>query len=291
VSIGDTLAEARRQAGLTVTQVSQRTRIRETIIRGIEQGDFSACGGDFYARGHIRSIAAVVGIDPEPLIREYDEAHGAPHAIRAADVFGPSTPIRIKERRRSLNWSVAMIVALLVVLGYGGYRLASGSSPSHNGSGTAAATVPSPGHSRSPSPSATPSATPTPPASAASRRVVIQLNAVEDCWVFLSDDQGNTIYSGVIPAGSSQTWTERRAVTLRLGNPAGVILTVNGKKQSPGTSQPVTLSFGPARRVLARLAVSGSGGRAVICRCAFESESRRPPHREPRHARLCPQRS
>src|SRR5258707_3739116 len=83
VSIGDTLAEARRQAGLTVTQVSQRTRIRETIIRGIEQGDFSACGGDFYARGHIRSIAAVVGIDPEPLIREYDEAHGAPHATRA----------------------------------------------------------------------------------------------------------------------------------------------------------------------------------------------------------------
>ncbi len=32
--IGETLAEARRQAGLTVTQVSERTRIRETIIRG-----------------------------------------------------------------------------------------------------------------------------------------------------------------------------------------------------------------------------------------------------------------
>ena len=61
MSIGDTLAEARRQSGLTVTQVSERTRIRETIIRGIEQNDFSACGGDFYARGHIRSIAAVVG--------------------------------------------------------------------------------------------------------------------------------------------------------------------------------------------------------------------------------------
>lgn len=248
MSIGDTLAEARRQAGLTVTQVSQRTRIRETIIRGIEQGDFSACGGDFYARGHIRSIAAVVGTDPEPLIREYDEAHGAPEAIRAADVFQPSTPIRIKERR-SLNWSVAMILALLIVLAYGGYRLASASPSPHNGGGTAAATIPSPGHSRSPSPSATPSATPSQPASAASRQVVIQLSAVEDCWVFLSDDRGNTIYSGVIPAGSSQIWKERRAVTLRLGNPAGVVLTVNGKKQSPGTSQPVTLSLGPAHKV------------------------------------------
>jgi cytoskeletal protein RodZ len=121
VSIGDTLAEARRQSGLTVTQVSERTRIRETIIRGIEQNDFSACGGDFYARGHIRSIAAVVGADPDPLIRDYDEEHGALEAIRAADVFEPSRPLRIRERR-SLNWSVAMIIALLVVLGYGAYH-------------------------------------------------------------------------------------------------------------------------------------------------------------------------
>jgi cytoskeletal protein RodZ len=89
VSIGDTLAEARRQAGLTVAQVSDRTRIRETIIRGIEQNDFSACGGDFYARGHIRSVASVVGVDPAPLIGEYDEAHGAPEAIRAAEIFEP----------------------------------------------------------------------------------------------------------------------------------------------------------------------------------------------------------
>ena len=74
MSIGEVLAQARRQAGFTLTEVSQRTRIRETIIRGIESDDYSACGGDFYARGHIRSISRAVGIDPEPLIREYDAA-------------------------------------------------------------------------------------------------------------------------------------------------------------------------------------------------------------------------
>ena len=37
VSIGESLAGARRQAGLTITQVSQQTRIRESIIRDIEQ--------------------------------------------------------------------------------------------------------------------------------------------------------------------------------------------------------------------------------------------------------------
>ncbi len=80
--------------------------------------------------------------------------------------------------------------------------------------------------------------------------MIIRLTAVEDCWVFLTSDQGNnTIYSGVIPAGSTQTWKETHAVSLRLGNPAGVVLTVNGKKQSPGTSQPVTLTLGPGHEV------------------------------------------
>ena len=49
MSIGRALAEARHRAGLTVTEVSQQTRIRETIIRDIESDDYSACGGDFYA--------------------------------------------------------------------------------------------------------------------------------------------------------------------------------------------------------------------------------------------------
>ena len=250
MSIGDTLAEARRQSGLTVTQVSERTRIRETIIRGIEQDDFSACGGDFYTRGHIRSVAAVVGTDPGPLIQEYDAAHGAPEAIRAADVFEPSTPLRIKERR-SLNWSVAMIIALLVVIGYGAYHVVSSSGSPHKPAAVAGLAPP---HHPSAAPS--PAATPTAPAVS---DVVIQLTAVEDCWVYLTNGQGATIYSGVVPAGSTQTWKESQAVNLRLGNPAGVVLTVNGKKESPGTSQPVTLTLGPAQKVSGQ-PVTGSAG-------------------------------
>jgi transcriptional regulator with XRE-family HTH domain len=81
VPIGETLAQARRQAGLTVAQVSNRTRIRETIIRNIEQGDFAGCGGDFYARGHIRAIAKAVGADPGPLVEEYDARYREPGPI------------------------------------------------------------------------------------------------------------------------------------------------------------------------------------------------------------------
>ena len=141
MSIGESLAEARRQAGLTIGQVSHETRIRESIIRDIEQNDFSACGGDFYARGHIRSIAAVVGTDPVPLISAYDAEHGPPGTIRAADVFEPSTPIKIRERR-SPSLSMIVAVVLLAIIGFGAYRLVSG----HGGGSKSAASLGAPTH-------------------------------------------------------------------------------------------------------------------------------------------------
>jgi cytoskeletal protein RodZ len=121
VSIGEVLASARSQAGLTITQVSQRTRIRETIIRGIERDDFSACGGDFYARGHIRAIARTVGADGEPLVGEYDSSHGTPQASTAA-VPGPPAPLRLRQRRTP-NWGVALLAALAAAAGLVTYHL------------------------------------------------------------------------------------------------------------------------------------------------------------------------
>ena len=69
---------------MTVSDVSDRTRITRTIITAIEGDDYAGCGGDFYARGHIRSIAKAVGADPVPLIREYDGAASRADAERAA---------------------------------------------------------------------------------------------------------------------------------------------------------------------------------------------------------------
>ena len=237
MSIGDALAQARSQAGLTLAQVSERTRIRETIVRGIEHDDFSACGGDFYARGHIRSIAAVVGTDPVPLISAYDAENGPPGMIRAADVFEPSTPIKIRERH-SPSLSLIVAVVLLAIIGFGAYRLVS----DHGGGSKPAAHLAAPTHkpTASAKPTAHPSPTPT------SHDVVIQLTANEDCWVLLTNSgDGAQLFMGVIPAGSSRTFTEKKAVDVRLGNPGGVVLTVNGQRQNPDSTVPVTLSFSP----------------------------------------------
>ncbi|WP_017578483.1 helix-turn-helix domain-containing protein [Nocardiopsis kunsanensis] len=84
-TIGQSLSAARIAAGYTVADLSTRTRIRPKVLNGIEEEDFVPCGGDFYARGHIRSICRFLGLDPEPLLAEFDQEH----AGHGAPVFVP----------------------------------------------------------------------------------------------------------------------------------------------------------------------------------------------------------
>jgi cytoskeletal protein RodZ len=250
LSIGEVLADARRRSGLTVTQVSQRTCIRETIIRGIERGDFSACGGDFYARGHIRSIAHAVGTDPDPLIREYDSAQGAPQAITAADVFEPSTPIKLKERRRP-NWSLAMLAVLAIIVGLVTYHFVSAKAPA-NPAASGHHSAKSHHHVVHPSTKPTPASDSSPATSANSHKVVIVLTtaANEVCWVDLTvSTTGKQLFQGDVNPVTTETWTAYKPVTLELGNPGAVTLTVNGKNESHTSlgSQPVTLTISSTR--------------------------------------------
>ena len=113
MTVGEALAEARYRAGLTVDEVSDRTRIREAVIRGIEQDDYDACGGDLYVRGYVRAIAGAVGIDAQPLIREYDQRQAdAPGT--SVETAGESTasvpvtrpqPILATATAATLRWS------------------------------------------------------------------------------------------------------------------------------------------------------------------------------------------
>jgi cytoskeletal protein RodZ len=237
--VGGTLAQARHREGLTVAEVSARTYIREALIRAIEQDEFGICGGDFYARGHIRSIAAAVGVDPVPLVREYDEEHGPPGAMRASQIFEPATPIKIREPRNlHLGWVLA--VAVLALAGFGAYHF----YPRDSADSTAGKTVTV--HSTS---------APTAKASTASKpatqkkptvpEAVIRLTAAQDCWVGLNSTTGRTLYQGVVLAGSSMTWNEKAQVLLVIGNPPGITLTVNGKTQHLSKGQVARLNINP----------------------------------------------
>ena len=90
--IGPELAAARTRLGLSVDELAERTRIRPHVIESIEVDDFAPCGGDFYARGHLRTLARVLGIDVEPLLAAYDDALRRRADQRRAGSSRPSWP-------------------------------------------------------------------------------------------------------------------------------------------------------------------------------------------------------
>jgi cytoskeletal protein RodZ len=244
VSIGETLAKEREQAGLTVTQVSLQTRIRETVIRAIERDDFTLCGGNFYARGHIRSISRVIGIDSEPLVRDYDESHGgAPAPVSAISAFEPEKPVVFRERR-SPNWSAAMALALAAVVIYAVVQIVGGDGGEKRSAQQVAA---GPGHSSTPSPTATKQKK-DPVAAAPRKTVELRVKARRTTWINVRGDKGQSLFSGMLRTGDTREWTAKKKISILIGNGDGVRLTVNGKDlgapdQSGGV---VRLSFTPS---------------------------------------------
>ena len=138
--IGPQLAAARERLRLSVDQLADRTRIRPHVIEAIEIDDFAPCGGDFYARGHLRTLARVLGVDVAPLLATYDEKYADapidPRRVFEAELAtGRDGPIR--GTRGGPNWSVIVAAVMTVVLAWSVARLvmdhpttASPSSPS-----------------------------------------------------------------------------------------------------------------------------------------------------------------
>jgi len=172
-----------------------------------------------------------------PPVSEYAAEH---RPLGAADASGQSTPVKIR-RRRLAGLAMTAATVLLAIIGYSVYHFVS--APGAAKQLTASGITTSQPATR-PSPTPSPSVSPTP---ALSSLVISVAAGPEDCFVLLTKaSDGSQIYLGTIPAGSSMTWTEHEAVNIRLGNPAAVVLTVNGKRQPINTVLPVTLSFSPS---------------------------------------------
>jgi len=246
VSIGQTLAQARERAGLTVEDVVAATRLRRVLVEGIENDDFSACGGDFYARGHVRNFARAVGIDAQPLLEEFDAGRPDAAPPRVTDVFESVTAAR--PERRGPNWSAAMAAALVLVVVYGAAQVLTSSGadrPATDGlsgqsrDSTSESALPT---APSPKPSGDSSAV----AQAPRDKVTVAVRARGTSWLRATTAGGKELFQGLLE-DRVMTFTDRSRVQLVLGNAGAVSLTVNGTPiGAPGKpGQVVRVQFTP----------------------------------------------
>ncbi|WP_110240136.1 helix-turn-helix domain-containing protein [Nocardioides gilvus] len=142
--VGPELRAARTRLGLTTDQLAERTRIRPHVIEAIEVDDFVPCGGDFYARGHLRTLARVLGVNVAPLLTSYDEryAHAPidPRRVFEAEL-ATGAHGSIRGTRGGPNWSILVAAVMALVLVWSVARLAMdtpddvSNTPVLNGSG------------------------------------------------------------------------------------------------------------------------------------------------------------
>jgi cytoskeleton protein RodZ len=232
-TVGQVLTTARLAAELSVEEVGAETSVRVPIIEAIEQDDFSRCGGDFYARGHIRALARAVRADGGQLVAQYDDAHGgAPVAIRPLPVFEAE---QLRPERRRANWTGAMVAATLVVIAVIGFNLV-GARTADPAARTAIA--PSTGHSAAARPLPVPAAPAkhakaakqTAVAAVAPKAVTLKVSAEGgDSWLQVTNAAGRTLYRDDLAQGAAQTFTDGKQLSMVFGNAGAVHLWVNGK--------------------------------------------------------------
>ena len=70
-NIGGRLRQARQEAGLSLEQVSARTKIKESILDAIEREDFGQLPRGLFRRGFLRAYAREVCLDAESIVRQY----------------------------------------------------------------------------------------------------------------------------------------------------------------------------------------------------------------------------
>lgn len=78
MEIGVLLKEAREEKGFTLDNIQEKTKIQKRYLVAIEQDDFSALPGKFYARAFIREYAEAVELDPNVVLANFKEEKEVP---------------------------------------------------------------------------------------------------------------------------------------------------------------------------------------------------------------------
>ena len=239
-TLGAALREAREAAGMTVEQVSADTRIRATLIRDLEANRFASSMGAVYARGHIKSIAATLKVDPKPLLALFDQvqdepaepplvtAEPVPASIGSSD-FVLSKAASLRPERRGPRWGVALSGAAVVLVGLIAIgSLSGGGSPRQ----VAVAGTPTPTVEAT-----QPSVEPTQPAFQASLPPVsgaqLRVRVIGGTsWVSIASPTA-TLFEGILRDGQFKDFHDATKLKVIIGNAPVVSLNCNGRDSGP----------------------------------------------------------
>ncbi len=107
---GERLAEARRDLQISVLEVAKELHLDEPKVRALERNEFDVLGAPVFAKGHLKTYAQLVNVDPDDVLVDY-------YQITRASTVPPVVSARPKPGRElSPGPWIALIVVIIVVV-------------------------------------------------------------------------------------------------------------------------------------------------------------------------------
>jgi cytoskeletal protein RodZ len=238
---GAQLRQARESRGLSLDEVSSRTRVQRRYLQALEEGTVDKLPEPVYARGFLKRYADFLGLDSAGIAERY---------FPMADIRkqGSSGPLLMPTPPKQTNWlgyTVGVVVAVLGLSAF--FALKTSNSPSAPSipavtaqtpaklksspvpKGTKTALTPSQAAKQTQPILTPPSVTPVP---TQAQPVQVAVNVAADTWVRVSAD-GRTVFQGVLPKGAQRNWSAKQFVKFRTGNAGGILVSHNQKAIGP----------------------------------------------------------
>ena len=224
MSLGALITKSRTDARLSIEDLAKATNIPITLLRDMENDNFKKCGGETYARGHLRNIAAKLGIDERIFLDLFETEVTAP-AKPIREMLNENNVTMPYQEPKRISWKVLAAGSAAVLILFAGVQFFFSNVDNGNEPEIFIATSATP--SQEAVESVAPSTAATPEISGG---VKVELVASRGTtWLYATNENGEVLFSGQVRQGSSKSFSAAAQVNLRVGNAGGVDITVNGK--------------------------------------------------------------
>jgi cytoskeleton protein RodZ len=230
MNLGEVLLSARTSAGISLEDLASATSIRAGLLTQMERNDFSHCGGDIYARGHLRNLAPKLGLDGNDLVALYNEEHSVENRS-INEMLAENSVSRVPHEKKSISWKVpaAFSLAVVLILAVGQIVITNFNSDSPTSSKPAA--------TDSPSPTASPTASDQPTAvstnAATGEGVTLSVTAARGNSLIDIVIDGQHVAKGSLFQGETKSFEATTSISVYFSNPGDLDVTVNGELLAP----------------------------------------------------------
>jgi len=231
MSLGKIIKSAREDARLSLDDLAAMTSIRAGLLSQMESDDFSGCGGDTYARGHLRTIASKLHLDAQALLEQYSLEYGAQER-RIQDLLVESNVTTPASEKSGISFKTLSLISIAIVLIAALVQIVVSNINSSRDVPKVEPTIQSstsPSASPSPTPSASASAQPSTSTSAGSVGPnTIKITAARGNAVIDIVTKDGHAYKGWLLMGESKEVTANSRISIYVSNAGDVDVEFNG---------------------------------------------------------------